>query len=185
MAGGGILDVDVSSREQRAGNATLECVEIRGVFERLAGQSFGRLRGERIGAEVGGGRFVVPLHQGDGFVLSKVGLPAFGEPVGVGERDGGRQVGDFFEQSLSRCDGTAEHGIDESTDAGFSGLDGFIDGGVVGQAEDEYLAESDAQHVAGFGIDFAVAEFADPVIEQAAVSEHAEKDGLEQAAVGG
>ena len=50
-------------------------------------------------------------------------------------------------------------------------------------AEDQQLAKSDAQDVARFGIEFPLAEAADPVVEQAAVAQHTEQDGLQQAAV--
>lgn len=55
---------------------------------------------------------------------------------------------------------------------------------MIGEVEDEDLAESDAEDVAGFGIEFAFAEGADPFVEEAAVAEDSEEDGLEEAAVG-
>ena len=99
--------------------------------------------------------------------------------------DGQREIGDFIEQAFAGNDGAAQHGIHQAAHAGFSGLHRFIDGGMFGDAEDQELAQPDTQDVARFRVHFSIAEFADPVIEQAAVAQHAEKNRLEQSAVGG
>ena len=85
-------------------------------------------------------------------------------------RDGRREVGHLIEQTLPRFDGAAQHGIDEPSHAGFAALHGFIDRRMVWNAEDEDLAKPDAQDIAGFGVGLALAEIADPMIEQAAVA---------------
>ena len=95
----------------------------------------------------------------------------------MGDRLG--KVGNLVEQRLAGDGGAAEHGVDQAADAGFSGFDGFIDGGVVGEIEDEQLAQPDAQDVAGFRIHLTIAEFTDPVVEQAAVAQHSEENRLE------
>jgi hypothetical protein len=154
------------------------------VITRHAGD-FGIGRDEGIDAEKRFGGLVVPLHDGDGFGFSKGFSPAVVEPVGMGVDDWWRQVVELFEQAFSGYDGFAQDRIDEGADAGFSSLDGFVDGGVVGDVEDEDLAEADAEDVTGIGIEFAIAEFGNPMIEYAAVTEDAEKDGLEEAAIGG
>jgi hypothetical protein len=46
------------------------------------------------------------------------------------------------------------------------------------------LEKPDAQDIARFGVGLAIAEFADPVIEQTAVAQHAEEDRLQETAVG-
>jgi hypothetical protein len=56
-------------------------------------------------------------------------------------------------------------------------------GGMIRQSENKELAKSNPQNVAGVGVELAVAEFRNPVIEEAAVSQHSEKDGLKQTAV--
>ena len=84
---------------------------------------------------------------------------------------------------LAGGDRLAEDGVDEGADGGFARFDGFVDGGVVGDVEDEDLAEADAEDVAGFGIKFALPEFPYPMVEEAAVAEDAEEDGLQQPAV--
>ena len=90
----------------------------------------------------------------------------------------------MIEQTLARCDGAAQHGIDEPSHAGFSGLHGFVDRCMVGDAEDENLAKPDAQDIARFGVGLPIAEFADPVVEKTAVAQHAEEDRLQEPAVG-
>lgn len=99
--------------------------------------------------------------------------------------DGRWEIRHLIEQTLARCDGAAQHGIDEPSHAGFSGLDRFIDRCMVGNAEDENLAETHAQDIARFGVGLAIAEFADPMVEQAAVAQHAEEDRLQEPAVSG
>ena len=99
-------------------------------------------------------------------------------------RDGRREIGHLIEQTLARCDGAAQHGIDEPSHAGFSGLDRFIDRRMVGNAENEDLAKPDAQDIARFGVGLPIAEFADPVVEKTAVAQHAEEDRLQEPAVG-
>jgi hypothetical protein len=99
--------------------------------------------------------------------------------------DGGRHFIKLLHEAFAGGDGLAEDGVDQGADGGFPGLDGFVDGGVVGDVEDEDLAEADAEDVAGIGVELAMAELADPVIQDAAVTEDAEKDGLQKRAVGG
>jgi hypothetical protein len=99
--------------------------------------------------------------------------------------DGQGKLGDIVEQALARHDGPPQHGIDQAAHAGFSGFHGFVDRRMFGNAEDQELAKSDPQHVACFRIHLAVAQFADPVVQQPPVAQHAEKDCLQQAAVGG
>jgi hypothetical protein len=101
----------------------------------------------------------------------------------VGVDDGGREVVEFFHEAFAGGDGATQDGVDEGADGGFSGLDGFVDGGVVGDVEDEDLAEADAEDIAGFGVEFAFAEFGYPMVEEAAVAEDAEEDGLEEGAI--
>lgn len=114
---------------------------------------------EGIEAEKRFGGLVVPLHDGEGFGFSKGFAPAVVKPIGMGVEDGGREVVELFEQAFAGDDGFAQDRIDEGADAGFSGFDGFVDGGVIGDIEDEDLAEADAEDIAGIGIEFAIAEF--------------------------
>ena len=81
------------------------------------------------------------------------------------------------------CDGLAEDGIDQRSDRGFARLDGFVDGGVIGDVENEDLAETDAEDIAGLGIEFSLPEFCYLVIEYAAVAEDTEQDCLKQSAI--
>lgn len=182
VASGGVLDVDLSRGEEVGGWRAFEVVEAGCVFDRGEVGEVGCGSGERVGAEVVLGGLVVPFHEGDGVGLAEFGFPAVIEPVGMGVDDGGGEIAEV-EEALAGGDGAAEDGVDEGADAGFSGFDGFVDGGMVGDAEDEDLDEADAEDVAGFGVELAVAEFADPVVEEAAVAEDAEEDGLEQSAV--
>jgi hypothetical protein len=99
--------------------------------------------------------------------------------------DGGRHVVELLHEALAGGDRFAEDGVNERADGGFAGLDGFVDGGVVGDVEDEDLAEADAEDIAGVGVELAVAEFADPMVEDASVAEDTEQDGLEEGAVCG
>ena len=75
----------------------------------------------------------------------------------MGVRDRRCEIGHLIEQSLARCDGSAQHGIDEPSHAGFSRLDGFVDRCMVGNAEYENLAKSNAQDIASFGVGLAIA----------------------------
>lgn len=153
----------------------------------LAGRSgdFGIGWDEGIESEKRFGGLVVPLHDGEGFGFSKRFAPAVVEPVGMGVEDWGRKVIELFEQAFAVGDGFAQDCIDERTDAGFSGFHSFVHSGVVGDVEDEDLAEANAEDVAGISVEFALAEFANPVIQYAAVAKHAKQDGLKQSAVGG
>ena len=54
---------------------------------------------------------------------------------------------------------------------------------MVGNAKDEDLAKSNAQDIARFGVGLAISKLADPVVEQAAVAQHAEEDRLQEPAV--
>ena len=99
---------------------------------------------EGIESEIRFGGLVVPLHDGEGFGFSERFAPTVVEPVGMGVEDWGRKVVELFEQVVAISDGFAQDRIDERADAGFSGFDGFVDGGVIGDVEDENLAEADA-----------------------------------------
>jgi hypothetical protein len=59
---------------------------------------------------------------------------------------------------LAGDDCLAEDCVDECADRGFARLDGFVDGGVVRNVEDEDLAEADAEDIASFGIEFSLPE---------------------------
>ncbi len=111
----------------------------------LAGSSgnFGIGWDERIESEICFGGLVVPLHDGEGFGFSERFTPAVVEPVGMGVEDWGRKVVELFEQAFAVGDGFAQDRINERADACFSGFDGFVNGGVIGDVEDEDLAEAD------------------------------------------
>ena len=99
--------------------------------------------------------------------------------------DGRWKFLEFVDQALAGGDCFAQDSVDERADRGFSGLYGFVDRSVVRDVEDEDLAETDAEDIAGFGVEFALAEFCDPVIDEAAVAEDAKENSLQQSAVGG
>lgn len=54
---------------------------------------------------------------------------------------------------------------------------------MVGDLEDEELAEADAEDIACLRIEFALAEFTYPEIEDATVAEDTEEDGLQEGAI--
>ena len=102
----------------------------------------------------------------------------------MGVEDWGRKVVELFEQTFAVGDRFAQDRIDERADAGFSGFHSFVHSGVVGDVEDEDLAQADAEDVASIGVEFSLAEFTNPMIEDAAMTENTEEDGLEQSAIG-
>ncbi len=91
MAGGGILDIDGTRREQRAGQRAVELIESRRVLQWFAGKLRGG-GGEGIDAEKGDGGQVVPLHQRDGLRFAEGRLPAVEQPVRMGQGDGRGQI---------------------------------------------------------------------------------------------
>lgn len=103
----------------------------------------------------------------------------------MGVADGGFELFVVFEELAAFVDGAAEDGVDESADGGAAAVDGFVDGGVVGDAEDEDLGEADTKDVAGFVVEFAFSDLGDVVVEEAAIAEDGEDEGVEEAAVGG
>jgi hypothetical protein len=56
---------------------------------------------------------------------------------------------------------------------------------MVGDVKDKNLAEADAEDIAGIGVELAFAEFPNPVIQDAAVTEDSEQDGLQESTIRG
>ena len=184
VGGGGVLDVNVAAGEEGLRDAAFDFVEAGVVPDGRAGD-FEVSGLEGIDAEEGGGGLVIPGHEGVGGVHAEFLAPAFVEPIGMGMAEGGGEFLEVLGEAFAGRDGAAQDGIDEAADGSPGAFHRFIDRGVIGDAEDEQLADADAEDVAGFVIEFAFAEEADPVIEQAAVSEDGEEDGIEEGAVGG
>jgi len=157
------LNVEGAGGQQLGGQRAVEFVKPGRVIQWGAGDR-GGLRHQRVDTEEGFRRLVVPLHQSESVGFAKGALPAVVEPIRMRVKHRRRQVRDVIQQALARGGGAAQHGIDEAADVGLAGFHGFIDGGVVGQIQDQQLAEADAQDIAGFRIEFAIAEFADPVV---------------------
>ena len=182
VGGGGVLDVGVSAIEKILRNGAFDFEEAGIVFERGAGGiAFDGTQG--IESQEGRGGIAVPGHEGVGGIHAELLAPAFVEPVGVGEADGGIEIAKVLGKSFAGCDGAAEDGIDESADGGPGAVHRFVDGGVIGDAEDEKLADADAKDIAGFVIEFSFAEEIDPMVEETAVAEDAEEDRIEQSPV--
>lgn len=100
MAGGGVLDVEGTLREEFIGEFAFEAVIHLGEGEFFAGDFFG-CYGERVEAEEGFGRLVVPLHDGDGGFFSKDFAPALEEPIWVGVEGGGFHFIEVFHEALA------------------------------------------------------------------------------------
>jgi hypothetical protein len=96
-----------------------------------------------------------------------------------------RQVGNLVEQAFARERGASQHRVDQTADAGFPRLHRLVDCRVIGQAEDQQLAQPDPQDIPRFRIHLAVAQLADPVVEQSPVAQHTEENRLQEPAVGG
>jgi hypothetical protein len=56
---------------------------------------------------------------------------------------------------------------------------------MIGDAENEKLADPDPEHVPRFMIETSFAQHANPVIEEAAIAQHREENAVKEAAVGG
>ena len=97
---------------------TLDAIKSRSVFYGFARDVGGRCEG--VDAAKCFCRQIVPLHEREGIGFAEGGSPAIVKPVGMGMSDGRWEVGHLIEQTLARCDGTAQHGIDEPSHAGFS-----------------------------------------------------------------
>jgi hypothetical protein len=143
MAGGGVLDVEIAFGEKFGGDFLFQQKVFGSVIARRS-WNFRIGRNERIEAEKRLGGSVVPLHDGDGFGFSERFAPAIVKPIGMRVEHGRRQVVEFFDQAFPRSDRLAQNGIDQRADTGFSRFDGFIHRGVVGDVENENLAETDA-----------------------------------------
>ena len=63
--------------------------------------------------------------------------------------------------------------------------DGFVNGGVICDADDEKLANPDAENITGFVIEPALAQLADPMVEETPMTDHGEHDAIEKGPVGG
>ncbi len=162
MPRGGVLDVDRARREQGGIRLAFDPMETRRAIDRNAGDL--TCGGKRIDPQECLRRPVVPLHQGDGLLFAEGGFPTVEQPVRMRERDRRRQIGHLIHQPLAREHRPAQHGVDESPHAGLAGLHRFIDRRMIGQPEDQDLAQAHAQHIAGLGVEFAFAEFRDPVV---------------------
>lgn len=182
MAGCWVLDVDCALGEEFVGDFTFEAVVIVGVGDFFAGEFLGRFC-ERVEAEIGFSGLVVPLHDRDGGFFTEGLFPALEEPIRMGVEGGGVHVLKILHEFFTSGNGLAEDGVDEGADGRFACLDSFVDGGVVGDFEDEELAEADAEDVACFCIEFAFAEISYPAIEEAAVTENTEEYGLQEGAI--
>jgi hypothetical protein len=149
---------------------------------------------EGIDAGVGGGGGIIPGESGLEFLGGEAGLPAFDDPLGVGPAEGGIGGAEVFEEGFGFLDDAgvmAEDGVDKTglgaEVEGVSGLDGFVDGGVWGDAvEPEELVETEAEEDADGGGGFVLAGLAiDEPIEGGTPAEGAGADLVDEGTIGG
>ncbi len=67
----------------------------------------------------------------------------------MGVADGRGEVLDLRREGLPGCDGTAQDRVDQTPHRTAGAGHRFVDGGVVRDAEDEELADSHPQDIAG------------------------------------
>lgn len=97
--------------------------------------------------------------------------------------DGWAHFIQLFHEVFSGGNGFSQNRIDERADGSFACFDRFVHRCVIRDIEDEKLAETDAEDIARFGIEFALAEFSYPMIEKAAMAEDSEEDCLKERTV--
>ena len=76
----------------------------------------------------------------------------------------------FSQEARPRCCCFAEDGINEAADRLAGAVHCLIDRSVVRNVENEELTKPDAQNIPDLGVEFALSESSDPVIEKASVS---------------
>lgn len=184
MAGGGIGDVNRALGEPFGGDRSIDlkipCGEgLVGACGRVC-----RFRGEGVDARNGGRWQVVECHQLEGGLRAEGFAPSVVEPIGMRVRDGWGQLGKIEERFFGRCC-FAHDRIDQAPDRRFAEVDGFKHRGVVGKLQDEQLAEPDAQDVARLVVEFPFSQLTDPMVEQPAVAEDAENDGIQESSIRG
>jgi hypothetical protein len=102
----------------------------------------------------------------------------------VGVEDLGRQFIEI-EELLLRGRRAPHHRIDQAACAALAQLHRLENRRMIRQLQDQQLAQPYPQDVAGFIVQLALAEFGDPVIQQAEIPQHPEDDRIEEGAVGG
>ena len=154
----------------------------------------GRLKFQGIDAGEGFGWGVVPLHELRGFFGAPTFLPADDEPFGMGiaeVRLSRFEVGEEGFGGVEFAQVAAQDGIDEAglrAESVLPGLlDGFVDGGVVGDAvEPENLVEAETQEILQSGFLGAAGSLAgDEPIERGLPADDAVNEFLAEAAISG
>lgn len=129
---------------------------------------------EGVFAVKGFGGLVIPGHEGDGVFGAEVFAPFFPKPLRMRVEEGRVEFAHFADHAGAGVRNATQNGVDEAANGRAGAVDGFVDGGVVGKLQNDDLANADAEDVEGFGVNFSVTNFANPVIDQGAIAQNAE-----------